>query len=401
MQVNSSGITPDASHAFYFDGNGQALFKIHIVNIFFIIITGGLYIPWAWVRSRGYIYHHMKLNRAHFSYHLPGSALFISLCLWTLLALVLIVLAINGALPLALMLTLVIILLLPVLLIKGIDAQAMHTSLNNLRFRVQCPVWQTLWVLLALPLVLILAIHFLTNASGYFVPMPLTVTGIISHVVIVNVLSTLFMAAGAALFYLRWLRLLVNHTWLGGYAFSLRMPSWRGSGFFFQAGAIHALFLAVTLVGVLTLFFSARIEVSAEGSIALDSLLEAAGMHWGQLAGYLLFYLLGLGITYAFLLCRLRNLLINSLALGEHLTLRSTLTFSSLVGPVLLLWAATLATAGLAWPWAKVRLLRLLASRTVVCGDLALLAEQGDEASAPPEHVNLLARGLLPWLPFI
>lgn len=51
-----------------FDGSGAAFFRIWIVNLFLTIVTLGIYIPWAKVRTRRYFYHATRLNGRAFDY---------------------------------------------------------------------------------------------------------------------------------------------------------------------------------------------------------------------------------------------------------------------------------------------------------------------------------------------
>lgn len=51
-----------------FKGSGSEFFRIWIVNLFLTIVTLGIYIPWAKVRTRRYFYHSTHLKQRPFDY---------------------------------------------------------------------------------------------------------------------------------------------------------------------------------------------------------------------------------------------------------------------------------------------------------------------------------------------
>jgi len=63
--------------ALRFEGRGLEYFKIWIVNILLVIVTLGLYYPWAKVRNKRYFYANTTLADRNFEYHATGKQLFI------------------------------------------------------------------------------------------------------------------------------------------------------------------------------------------------------------------------------------------------------------------------------------------------------------------------------------
>jgi uncharacterized membrane protein YjgN (DUF898 family) len=57
-----------SSHRVQFSGRGGDFFRIWIVNLFLTIITLGIYIPWAKVRTRQYFYNHTTVAGEPFEY---------------------------------------------------------------------------------------------------------------------------------------------------------------------------------------------------------------------------------------------------------------------------------------------------------------------------------------------
>ncbi len=57
---------------FEFTGSAKEWFGIWIVNLFFSIITFGIYSAWAKVRAKKYFYSNTHLDGRHFDYHATG-----------------------------------------------------------------------------------------------------------------------------------------------------------------------------------------------------------------------------------------------------------------------------------------------------------------------------------------
>ncbi len=59
-----------------FNGSGAEYFKIWIVNILLVLVTLGLYYPWAKVRNKRCFYANTSLEGSYFEYHATGKQLF-------------------------------------------------------------------------------------------------------------------------------------------------------------------------------------------------------------------------------------------------------------------------------------------------------------------------------------
>jgi uncharacterized membrane protein YjgN (DUF898 family) len=58
-----------------FSGTGSEYFKIWIVNLFLMMVTLGIYYPWAKVRKAQYLHRNMVLDGAAFDYHASGGTI--------------------------------------------------------------------------------------------------------------------------------------------------------------------------------------------------------------------------------------------------------------------------------------------------------------------------------------
>jgi uncharacterized membrane protein YjgN (DUF898 family) len=62
-------------YALSFTGTGAEYFKIWIVNLLLILVTLGIYYPWAKVRKAKYLHRNMLLDGAAFDYHAEGGTI--------------------------------------------------------------------------------------------------------------------------------------------------------------------------------------------------------------------------------------------------------------------------------------------------------------------------------------
>ncbi|HHL5868889.1 TPA: DUF898 family protein [Escherichia coli] len=66
------------SHSFVFHGTGERYFLICVVNLLLTIITLGIYLPWALMKCKRYLYANMEVNGQRFSYGITGGNVFVS-----------------------------------------------------------------------------------------------------------------------------------------------------------------------------------------------------------------------------------------------------------------------------------------------------------------------------------
>lgn len=119
--------------ALEFTGSGKEYFKIWIVNIVLIIITLGIYYPWAKVRNKRYFYANTNLENRNFEYHATGKQLLVGylIAMGVLIAYVIF----NTVAPLVgLMILLVIGLALPWIIVRSMVFNMKMTSFSNINF---------------------------------------------------------------------------------------------------------------------------------------------------------------------------------------------------------------------------------------------------------------------------
>jgi len=377
---------------FIFHGQVKPYFIICLVNVILSVITFGIFIPWALVRNRRYICENMELQGARFAYRARGGTILLSwffiLAVLTLVSLALLFISPDAE---AIGSLLFILLTLPLLIIKGISYHAMMTSLNTLHFNFQTSALRAWWVMIGMPVVMIaLVAVILSFAGGY----PTSIGDIVFRAIMVLLL--IFVAGGViyGVVYSHLLELIGNGLSFGANTFSVSINSKRCIIIFLSAMAIMIPFI-LFIIWVLLSLFSGMMTSCMLGICDATT----AERHMLANSGGIVFCYLVLGfgavLSKAYLWATLRNLAINNLKLGESIQFRSTLTFSGLAPRLLNLVFLSAITLGLAYPWAKIRLLRYLAENTAVVGDLDSVSTTSEGSQTEPDVTTRLCSGFV------
>lgn len=113
------------SHSFVFHGTGERYFLICVVNVLLTIITLGIYLPWALMKCKRYLYANMEVNGQRFSYGITGGNVFVS-CLVFVFFYFAILMTVSADMPLVdCVLTLSLLVLLIFMAAKGLRYQVM------------------------------------------------------------------------------------------------------------------------------------------------------------------------------------------------------------------------------------------------------------------------------------
>lgn len=136
----------EPANRFLLDAKGEELFLIYLKNIFFTIITAGIYYFWAKVNTQKFIHRHLVFQNQRFDYHGTGKENFIGflkgmgiIALVVLVSVGLFFLASKLGLWATILLTLIlysaILLAIPYVAIGSRRYFLSRTSFNNIRFR--------------------------------------------------------------------------------------------------------------------------------------------------------------------------------------------------------------------------------------------------------------------------
>lgn len=165
----ATGPNPTANAAtarFEFHGSGKEYFGIWIVNILLSIVTLGLYIPWARVRTRRYFHRNTFLAGHSFDYVADPKRLLIGYLIMG--AFFVIYLTSNVINPLlALPVLLVFLVALPWLRYKSTRFYASNTTYRNLRFRFDGTLGQAYGVYMGFPALAAATLGLLLPLSSF------------------------------------------------------------------------------------------------------------------------------------------------------------------------------------------------------------------------------------------
>lgn len=396
--MNSVKTTEQQSRwQFYFHGRAGDYFIICLTNFLLCIITLGIYVPWAMVRTRRYIYENMELNGARFGYHATGLALFLS---WFLCVIVLVATSfLSSFIILQFVLLVIYFLILPVLLVSSIKYNAMMTTLNNIRFNFHCSLGRAWWVMLGLPAVLytllavvILVIPFSSSYSA---------TANIIEVILILVIFLAGTGSIAGIVYAKWIALLGEGGQFGIHRFSVAVSVKQCVKVGLLSVLIIVPFLAV-IIWIFTDIFSAMMMARMAGEISDE--MKAALMldHMGQFIACYLLYFAAMLLSAGYLWMGLRNHFMNSLTMANgSIRFHSSIAFHALVVQWVQIGFVSVITLGLAYPLMKIRYLRFLAANTWIDGNLDTLELTDHDEQPETGPIAVLSRGLMPVIPFI
>ena len=342
-----AGLGSTTIEQFVFTGAAREFFGIWIVNLFLSIITLGIYSAWATVRKKRYMYGHTWLAGANFEYHgdpiaiLKGRVIaFLAFAAYS---------ATNYFMPkLAIGLLLVLFLAAPWFIARSMAFNALNSSYRNIRFRFLGSTREVLAVIW--PVGVFLGISFfmpeLDPAAAARPPTQFWV--VVALQILAGVALYPYLIAGLR-------KLHVGRSAFGAAQFSIGATFGAFYKVYLKAIGL-AMMLGMALGGFVSLFAVLRSGLAGPGSddIGATASIVAALIAVGIVFGYLLLIAVLQGFTTA----RIANLVFNSSRQSDQLSFVSTQSARRLAILYLTNMIAILLTAGLAVPWAVIRVMR-------------------------------------------
>ncbi|NNK78450.1 MAG: DUF898 domain-containing protein [Litoreibacter sp.] len=304
---------------FVFKGDAREWFGIWIVNLLLSLVTLGIYSAWAKVRRKKYFYNNTYVAGRNFDYHATGLQILIGRAI---VAVAFVGFSLLSAIPIAgLILGLVLIFIFPWLMVRSLMFNARMSSWSNVRFNFSGTVKRAFLVYLIYPI-----LTFLSLGATY--PM-------LDRAV---------------------KRFAVSHHRLG--TAELNMEA--GLGPFYRA------FLAAIL-WVLLVFAGAAVVMgfSLEGFLQSIENIEAqpAAGSAAILGIYVMFFAAFLPAIFIYK-AMTRNAVFNATTLEGGHGFRSDITAGRLMWIAISNMVVVVLTFGLMLPWAQIRMMRYLVSRT-------------------------------------
>ncbi|EAB5770878.1 DUF898 domain-containing protein [Salmonella enterica subsp. enterica serovar Warnow] len=384
------------NHTLVFTGKGGKYFVICLVNFLLTCITLGIYAPWAMVKCRRYIYTNMTLNNQPFAYKATGSALFISMLLVFIIYIVSLSLIEHGHPGLGFTLFGLLIAIIPFMAVKGLQYQAMMTSLNGVDFGFQCSMRRAWWYMFALPVLLMVALYIVLYIISL---VTIAVGGLVFNIVFLGLLAIIGIGVINGITYSKWMTLFGNGANFGIHRFSIQVnvkTCIRGCVL-----AMLTLFPFAVVIGYLIApVFTDMILLSMMGNAQAGGALIL--QYYGQIMACYFLYFLAIMVVSSYLYAALRNLFLNNLSLANNsIRFHSSVTSHGMLWRLLVVVMISGVTLGLAYPWLKIWLVSWLAQNTQVQGDLDSLELTNDETPLENSLLMWISRGIMPYFPFI
>ncbi|EAA5919602.1 DUF898 domain-containing protein [Salmonella enterica subsp. enterica serovar Teko] len=384
------------NHTLVFTGKGGKYFVICLVNFLLTCITLGIYAPWAMVKYRRYIYTNMTLNNQPFAYKATGSALFISMLLVFVIYSVGLSFIEHGHPGLGFTLFGLLIAIIPFMAVKGLQYQAMMTSLNGVHFGFQCSMRRAWWYMFALPVLLMVALYIVLYIISL---VTIAVGGLVFNIVFLGLLAIIGIGVINGITYSKWMTLFGNGANFGIHRFSIQVnvkTCIRGCVL-----AMLTLFPFAVVIGYLIApVFTDMILLSMMGNAQAGGALIL--QYYGQIMACYFLYFLAIMVVSSYLYAALRNLFLNNLSLANNsIRFHSSVTSHGMLWRLLVVVMISGVTLGLAYPWLKIWLVSWLAQNTQVQGDLDSLELTNDETPLENSLLMWISRGIMPYFPFI
>lgn len=397
MSEQQDSIEVNNSRRIMFRGTGKGYFLVLIVNLLLIMVTFGIFTPWAIVRSKRYLYSHTELSGSRFSYNATGGSIFISwLCLFIYLF------AMQGAIlshnaVFALCLIALIVIFLPYLMMLSLRYQMQSTTLNGVRFNFKSGGLKAWWAILGCPLLMSGVVFFIciimVSISAAIPPFDM------SRVMITFAISFILAVIGFGVVQGvtvgLWLKLFFNSLSFGTQQFGTQVSIKKCVLICFNSMLILMPFLIAIMVLILPNYLQ-LLSITMAGNIQEVMASEAMENLRTNIILCYVIYLFGVVVCFSFLSVKLRNYYFNTVVLNEKIAFRSTLTVGGFITQLVINLLITACTLGIGYPWARIRYCHYLAKNTWVDGDLDELDLQDHSDKIATDIVSRLSRGLVP-----
>ncbi len=329
-----------------FSGSGGEYFRIWIVNLLLILLTVGIYIPWAKVRKLKYFYGNTRIDGDAMDFHGQPSKMLRG----TLIAAAFFgvyTLASQFSLWAGLAAALAFVIVWPVLYRASLKFRLANTSWRGIRMHLKpSSLGQVYWAVMPPNLLLIVPL-VLAGYKGSESPLKGTDRDLWGSAVGLGMI--LFVVT---LPYFLWLikRFQVSHSAWG----PLRMEFRSGFIDMYKV-ALKTLFMALLIVAI----FAGAVLMLIPGFFSRG---------WGG-AGFFTGFLLAMALLFAFVVCinilprayfstHMQNLVWSRTG-NSHVRFKSELSAGSYMGLQLKNYGLILITAGLYWPFAMVATRRM------------------------------------------
>ena len=387
---------------FKFKGSGFEYFKIWIVNVLLIVLTLGIYYPWAKVRNKKYFYANSILDGRHFEYHASGKQLLIGYLIGVAFVFTSII-AQEVFTQAIFIFSMIFFCSIPWIIYSSMKFNRRMTSFSKVHFSFNGTIKESYIYFFFYPFIFLLSLYFFPIVSAIFLPDILQNPDLswISYLLPIFALFTLFFTLYMyALMKKKIITYRLNKTHYGEGKFTSTLKATK-----FMMIALKTIFLALFFIGVfLGIIGLVMYELKGFDSlIALQTTAEnfLASPYSFIMGSKLLDILPLLSIVFSFLLVFLlalsyiiakqRSYVYSQTKLDDKIIFSSTVQFKSLFWVIVSNMFLLIITLGLVFPWTKVRMVRFLLENTKIDASFGMneyLSQKRKEQSALEEEIG-------------
>ena len=373
-----------------FEGSGKEYFKIWIVNVLLTIVTLGFYYPWAKVRNRRYFYANSILNDRNFEYHATGKQLFVGFLIS--MALFITYVVIQQVSPIgSLMLIGALFIAIPWLIWRSMMFNMRMTSFSNVRFGFVGKLSDSYMNFFVYPALLM--IGYIVLAIGVEVLMPILGMGLTSMISFIVFL--IFIVFAVSFIKKKNTEYIINVSRYGQGIFQTNVKTKEFMTIMLKTVGIAILTMLITALIIGALVYA---TVGLETLISIQEAANDPQMMQAKMAAIMpivgLAYLgmiLASMFIMAYSMTRQRTYVYNNTTLDDEISFASTLKVKQFAWVMITNFLAVIATLGLAMPWAKVRVARVMLENTQVhaaAGFDQYMTQKQNESSSLGEQIG-------------
>ncbi len=359
-----------------FNGNASEYFKIWIVNILLVIVTIGLYYPWAKVRNKRYFYANTLLDGRNFEYHATGGQLFYGY----LIAMILLILymVIQETSPIgSLVLLGILFLAIPWIILKSMIFNMKMTSFSNVYFSFGGDIKQSYINFFAYPLALYISIFAIFMSMSY----TKSIDGAIG---IILTIALLVIMIGFIIYALAYIKKKNTHYFLDNTKYA--QGSFKTNLDIKKLAIILSKTLGVAVLSLVAIFIVAGLVTYLTVGIEVIAGLSQLGQNptgenpdelesrtitlimllLPMIMAIYICMIFAMIFIMAYSLTRHRTYIYENTTLDEKINFSSTLAVLPYARMLISNFIVIILTLGFAIPWAKVRVARLMLKNTHV-----------------------------------
>ena len=363
--------------ALHFSGKGSEYFKIWIVNVLLTIITIGIYYPWAKVRNRRYFYANTNLANRNFEYHATGKQLLLGFLIGVFLFSVYTFVT-QIAPQFAGIFMLLFMLILPWLIWRSLMFNMRVTSFSNVHFSFKGSLGRSYAIFLGYPLVGFLLLMVVGGLASTLIPalngsgdVPTNKTALAIGSIIFGLLIIFGYIFMIALIRAKSKEYIIGNSYYGQGAFSTKLETKEFIKIYAKAFGLILIPLIIMAIGMSSLHYGGGAEI-----------VFIVG-YFGTLLGML--------VIMAYVVSRERAYIYKNTLLDNKVAFKSTLGAREFAFVMFTNFLLVVFTIGLATPWAKVRVARLMLANTLVDTSVGFdeyITQQQSSVSAIGEQIG-------------